>query len=266
MNPTAKEKIKQDLRNYYASLYGDDSVSSKVRWFMWGFFQPPLTFAKLAVYIIGTTTLTTWVYASVAPESFSNTSIAVSTSVQKAVTTSLEVLHIKAKAKSETTITSDISDDNDKNRGRDDDENDDNSIVNALIQSNTVVSTDDSPNHDRNDDKGGDRGRSDNRIEVKTSSNSWRWSSKIEGEINIETSRSGKKDDDNHISIITVRTGTINTGYIAPIIPKLPIRNNDDKDEDDDRDEFKIEHSDDSRIESSRRERNDDDRGESDDD
>ena len=115
MNPSAKEKIKQDLRNYYASLYGNDSTATKVRWFVWGFFQPPLTFAKLAVYIIGTTTLSTWVYASIAPESFSQTSNAVSTTVQKAVSTTLEVLHIKP------TSSSDESWSDQNNENKDDD-------------------------------------------------------------------------------------------------------------------------------------------------
>ena len=266
MNPTAKEKIKQDLGNYYRSLYGDDSVSSKVRWFVWGFFQPPVTFAKLAVYIIGTTTLTTWVYAWVAPESFSQTSNAVSTTVQKAVTTSLEVLKIRPKLSDDT-----IADDNSRNRGRSSDDSIDsdeifddssNDNINHDLfddkwgernDNNSDDRFDDNSrddDDDRFDDKGWDRVRIDNSIEVKTS-NSWKWSSKDENKIKITP-------------IITLRTGTVNTWYVAPQKDSRDYSDdNDDRDEDkdDDRDEDRNEDRDEDRNED-----REDDRGERDDD
>lgn len=95
MNATAKSKIKEETLAYFRNV--NDIQEAKVTWI----FAPNMAFARFAVYVVALLTVSTWVYAAVAPESFSRTTL----SVKHAVDASLEALNIKSHNDIQTTNT-----------------------------------------------------------------------------------------------------------------------------------------------------------------
>lgn len=89
--------MRKELTAFYGSLYGSTQEVNSMQSIFNFLFYWKMTFAKLVMYVFASLTVSTWVYASVAPESFARTSASVQAWVVAVVDTTLETVGIKAK-------------------------------------------------------------------------------------------------------------------------------------------------------------------------
>lgn len=107
MSSSRKRTMRRELTQFYSSLYGEEQKLNSMQSIFMYLFQWKMTVAKLVIYCIATLTVSTWVYASVAPESFAETSASVKKWLIAVVDTTLEVVGIKATSNSNIDVTID---------------------------------------------------------------------------------------------------------------------------------------------------------------
>lgn len=103
MKRSTQRKIRNHVLHYYHTLYGNSAgwITDGVRSYFIQLFEPPMTLTKIATYILWVVFLSGGVYASVAPESFTETMTHVAVSMKQAVWIDTPVLDYQTNHKTD---------------------------------------------------------------------------------------------------------------------------------------------------------------------
>lgn len=108
---TQSSHIKKWVLEYYNSLYPANKEKNVLSWYFASLFQPPMSFAKIATFVVVMFWLSTWVYATVAPESFARASTSVKTSIQSTA----RILHITSDEQTDVDTDTEVKVNDDRN-------------------------------------------------------------------------------------------------------------------------------------------------------
>jgi hypothetical protein len=99
MNKSSKERLKKTSLATYSQFHGRET--NVVTNLFSNLFKKPMTLTKIIAYVIASLTVSTGVYASVAPESFARVSTSVATNIE---TFAEDIGVISSSNKTETTL------------------------------------------------------------------------------------------------------------------------------------------------------------------